>query len=63
MPKHKNKPKPNHEPKKDKITIMAETCVKNVKERKKNLDTKNSDNEAWRKQYAASLRSAPQRST
>ncbi|MEI7609637.1 MAG: hypothetical protein WCJ64_19835 [Rhodospirillaceae bacterium] len=59
MTKHRAKPNPL--PKKDKIALMIDECVKNVKERKKSLNTKNADNEAWRKQYLASLRSAPQR--
>ena len=63
MPKHKNKSTPSPQPKKDKTTILAETCVKNARDRRKSLETKNADNEAWRKQYAASLRSTPQRST
>ena len=63
MPKHNKKPKPNPQPKKDKVAIMVEACVKNVKERRKSLTAKDADNEAWRKQYAASLRSTPQRST
>ncbi len=63
MPNQKNKPKRNPQPKKDKIAIMVEVCVKNAKARRKSLDTKKADNEEWRKQYVASLRSVPQRST
>jgi hypothetical protein len=63
MTKHKNKPKPNPQQKKEKFTSMVDACVQNVKERRKSAKTKDADNDAWRKQYVASLRSAPQRST
>ena len=63
MPKQKNKPKPNHQPKRDKVALMVEACVKSVKERRRSLTAKDADNEAWRKQYSASLRAVPQRST
>ncbi|MEI8394688.1 MAG: hypothetical protein WCF85_08140 [Rhodospirillaceae bacterium] len=63
MPKHNNKTKPNPQLKKDNVALLIETCVKNVKDRRKSLKVKDTDNEAWRKQYAASLRSVPQRST
>ena len=63
MPKHNNKPKANPQIKKDSVALMVAACVKNVKDRKKAQKVKGTDNEAWRKQYAASLRSVPQRST